>query len=212
MRTLTILAFVDLHNSKAKIRELHGKAKRADIVICAGDISNFSTDLKGALVAVTKAIGQKPLLIIPGNHEDEDALEHLAGRMPNVLAIQGKVAVIAGIMFFGFGGGGFSMVEPALERAGKKFLAYKQKHNMLHSVFVTHAPPFNTAVDLLPGSGHRGCVSSRVLIARMQPMLALCGHFHETSGKHDKIGKTLVVNPGPGGKLIRLSLPGGART
>jgi Icc-related predicted phosphoesterase len=36
-------------------------------------------------------------------------------------------------------------------------------------------------------------------IKRKQPLLCICGHMHENQGKV-KVGKTLVVNSGDGGK------------
>jgi Icc-related predicted phosphoesterase len=74
-----------------------------------------------------------------------------------------------------------------------------------------HAPPRNTFLDLAPkldknlnvvtridGSPemvHVGSESVRILIERYQPILGLHGHIHE-SGADQKIGRTLVVNPG----------------
>ncbi len=42
---------------------------------------------------------------------------------------------------------------------------------------------------------HVGSTSVRKAIEEYQPILGLHGHIHESSGV-DKIGKTLVMNPG----------------
>ena len=36
-------------------------------------------------------------------------------------------------------------------------------------------------------------------------MLALSGHFHETFGVDDKIGKSLLLNPGDEGIIIEVN-------
>jgi len=74
----------------------------------------------------------------------------------------------------------------------------------------THCPPYNTNIDLAPKldkdlkpiitSGgvvmeHVGCTSVRKIIEKYQPLLGLHGHIHESRGI-DKIGRTLVLNPG----------------
>jgi len=76
-----------------------------------------------------------------------------------------------------------------------------------------HCPPYNTRLDLAPklkGRGptaqpiyvlgkpvmvHVGSKSIRKFMEKVQPLLGLHGHIHE-SPAFDYIGKTLVVNPG----------------
>ncbi len=77
-------------------------------------------------------------------------------------------------------------------------------------IFNFHPPPHNTKIDLAPkldknlrpvyvGGApemvHVGSTSVRKAIEEYQPILGLHGHIHESSGV-DKIGKTLVMNPG----------------
>ena len=81
------------------------------------------------------------------------------------------------------------MVKPKLQ--GKKV------------ILVTHAPPYQTRLDKI-GDSFVGNRSIRNFIESNNPMLAISGHFHENSGKDDRIGKTVVINPGPFGKLIRI--------
>jgi Icc-related predicted phosphoesterase len=70
-------------------------------------------------------------------------------------------------------------------------------------ILVTHAPPYNTKVDRINGN-LCGNKSIRNFISEVKPVLAVCGHLHETAGKRDKIGKTLVINPGYKGMVIDL--------
>jgi len=73
-----------------------------------------------------------------------------------------------------------------------------------------HCPPYGTHLDLAPKltkdlrpvviAGmvqyeHVGSKSLRKIIERYQPLIGLHGHIHESGGV-DKIGKTIVLNPG----------------
>jgi len=65
-------------------------------------------------------------------------------------------------------------------------------------IFNFHAPPYNTKIDKALVNGkweHVGSRAVRELIEKYQPLLGLHGHVHESSDK-DKIGNTMVVNPG----------------
>ncbi|PKP59040.1 MAG: hypothetical protein CVT88_03515 [Candidatus Altiarchaeales archaeon HGW-Altiarchaeales-1] len=69
------------------------------------------------------------------------------------------------------------------------------------TVFVIHAPPWNTELDIVyPDGAHIGSKAVREFIEREQPMLTLHGHAHESyeiSGQFmEVIGKTVSVNPG----------------
>ncbi|MGL4670553.1 MAG: metallophosphoesterase family protein [Methanobacteriaceae archaeon] len=67
--------------------------------------------------------------------------------------------------------------------------------NNKFKVLITHAPPINTNADKIKNGAHVGSFSIRKIIEEFQPDLAICGHIHEAKSQ-DKIGKTLVINPG----------------
>ena len=76
------------------------------------------------------------------------------------------------------------------------------KDNPSHKVvFVTHAPPYGTNIDLVVGE-HCGNKSFTTFIEKYQPNLAVAGHLHENFGKRGHVGKTLVVDPGPYCELL----------
>jgi Icc-related predicted phosphoesterase len=78
------------------------------------------------------------------------------------------------------------------------------------TILVLHAPPYGTNIDLAPALDkdlryvtkggqlifeHVGSKGIRKIIEKYQPLLGLHGHIHESKG-YDKIGRTLVINPG----------------
>lgn len=78
------------------------------------------------------------------------------------------------------------------------------------AIFNVHAPPYGTNLDNAPqltedlrpvirggeiATFHAGSKSVRRIIEEFQPLLGLHGHIHESRG-YDRIGRTLVLNPG----------------
>lgn len=86
----------------------------------------------------------------------------------------------------------------------------KKVHNMEKAIFNFHPPPYNTKLDLAPKLDknmkivyvggkplmiHVGSTAVRKMIEKYQPLMGLHGHIHESYAS-DKIGRTIVVNPG----------------
>lgn len=76
----------------------------------------------------------------------------------------------------------------------KKFSSPKK------TIYVIHAPPFNTKLDIITTGTHVGSRAVRQFIEKEQPLLTLHGHIHESpqmSGSwQDKIGKAICINIG----------------
>jgi len=74
-----------------------------------------------------------------------------------------------------------------------------------NDIFVCHAPPFGTKLDMVSHKSHVGSRAVYEFILKKQPLLMLCGHIHESafySNSHiDKIGKTICINPGQSERL-----------
>jgi Icc-related predicted phosphoesterase len=72
------------------------------------------------------------------------------------------------------------------------------------AIGVMHAPPSETRCDVLFNRRHIGSRAIRRWIERHQPLLTLHGHIHESPEQSgacfDRIGATLVVNPGASGR------------
>jgi Icc-related predicted phosphoesterase len=68
------------------------------------------------------------------------------------------------------------------------------------TVYVIHAPPARTKLDMLFGREHIGSGAVREFIEKFQLPLTLHGHIHESrqvSGSiSDRIGRTWSLNPG----------------
>lgn len=196
---MKILAFVDTHGNKTILKKLIEKADQADLLICAGDISNWGKQIKELLEPFEKL--NIPLLIIPGNHETPDLLQRNLKNFQNVIPFHRAIYQLNEYVFIGYGGGGFSEEDKDFESFIKKIKSELKDKKI---ILITHAPPFGTKLDSLTGLGHKGCESYTKFIVDYQPLIHICGHLHETANKADKIKNTTVINPGPAGKLIKL--------
>jgi Icc-related predicted phosphoesterase len=79
-----------------------------------------------------------------------------------------------------------------------------------HAIFNLHPPPYDTGLDEAPlldesltvqtsaGQAKMSPVGSRAvreILERVQPLVGLHGHIHESAG-FKKIGRTVAINPG----------------
>jgi Icc-related predicted phosphoesterase len=73
------------------------------------------------------------------------------------------------------------------------------------ALYVLHSPPRDTRCDMVRASTHVGSRAIRAFVERHQPPLVLSGHIHESprisSSYWDRIGRTIVVNPGQFGTV-----------
>ncbi len=197
---MKILAFADNHGSPSEIAEVARKAKSKDVdlIVCLGDFTIFEHEIHYHLDLINNL--PKKVLLIHGNHEDEDTLRYLSKKCKNIEFIHEESFETDVHIFIGYGGGGFAMHDKRFEEIMKKF---KPKMKDKKSIILLHGPPHGTELDLL-AEGYVGNKSYRKFIEEMQPHLVLCGHLHENFKKRDKIGKSIIINPGPEGELIEI--------
>lgn len=203
---MRVLAFGDLHGSLKAYRELQAKVKKhkPDVLFCLGDFTIFDSGI-AVLLRKLNDLG-KPMLVIHGNHEDEKLVERLCEQQPNLLYVHGKVVELGEFKIIAHGGGGFYGSGKASRDSGFEQLVRSTKKDILGKIILlTHAPPRGTRLDMSAWlHQHVGCSSYTDFIKKYKPALALCGHMHENFGLKDKIGKTLIVNPGPAGMVFQI--------
>ncbi len=204
-RKLRILAFSDLHGDEGAFRVLAKKAKKADVIVCAGDFTIFEHNILRIMRKID-SFG-KPVMLVNGNHEDERLVYEICRKLRNVVHIHRKIhqsGKLPGYAFIGHGGEGFSHVSQDFEKfasgLGRKIRQLRKEGKKL--VFVTHQPPHNTKIDFI--WAHHGNKSYSRFIKKFQPELHVCGHLHETQGMKDKTGKTVIINPGPKGEFFKI--------
>ena len=194
---MKILAFVDVHENLSAFKEVEKKADKADLIICLGDLTIFETHLEQLMKRLGKI--KKPIFMLHGNHETAEVLKKYCGFYNNITFVHNRLKKFKDYYFLGWGGGGFNQIEKKFETLAKNVNIKGKK-----VILLTHAPPYNTKLDII-GKTHYGNKSIiRYVKQNKNIIMHLCGHFHETWGKKDKINKTLLVNPGPKGEILTL--------
>lgn len=197
---MKILLFVDTHDRADVMSNLKSKVKDCDFAVCAGDFTYFGEDIERIMEEINDL--QIQTYLIHGNHEFPDEVEALCHVYDNITFIHNKIVHHKDVLLIGHGGGGFSPHYPSFEENMKEFGEKVKKAKK--SIFVTHAPPFNTKIDEARPGNHVGSVSYKDFIKKYQPSLCVSGHIHQTAEKTDKEGRTQIINPGWNGYLINL--------
>jgi hypothetical protein len=187
-----IFAIADPHGNYLKIKGLMEKAGKIDVVLVAGDITNFGPDEKALELF---ELFDVPVLAVPGNCDKPSILKVIDDS--NAINLHQKSYTIDDTVFIGSGGSNptpfctpFELQECDLASGIEKMIQTAENNNM-KIVLLTHAPPYGI-LDETP-SGHVGCTSFASFIGRVQ--LIVCGHIHEARGVV-KTQSTVVVNPG----------------
>lgn len=196
---MKILIFADMHGSLTALKKIKEKSKECEVIICAGDLSVFEKNLDFFVDELSKT--RKDVIIIQGNHENEENMISICKRHENVHFIHKDKKNIRNFLFLGYGGGGFAIKDEEFEEVQKDMEKWIRAHKNGKIILVSHGPPFGTKLDAL-GRRHVGNISLREFIVKNRVDLLVCGHLHENKGKIDCIKDTRIINPGPYGKII----------
>jgi len=200
---MMILAVTDIHDRSRYAKKLANIKK--DLTVVIGDMTYFRS--KDQAIKILKSLkGNEPLLFVPGNCDDYELLH--VRRINGIVNIHGESVSYdnEGLVFIGLGGSNVTPFTTPIEFTEEEIweTLIKALHNAginrnskdRSLILVSHVPPYNTSLDLTHYGEHVGSISVRRFIEEFQPILCLCGHIHEARGI-DKIGNTLIVNPGP---------------
>ncbi|MCX8183809.1 MAG: metallophosphoesterase family protein [Crenarchaeota archaeon] len=199
---MRVFACTDVHLRLSLLEEALKTSKDADLAVFLGDLTVYGKGLDAGLEKL-KALNDN-VFIIPGNNETPEELGHKASIL-GIVCLHGEKKVFKGFTFAGVGGSlptPFNTPFEIGEDEFKRVLSGFKGLNRL--VLLSHTPPFNTSLDLTSMGEHIGSVELRRFIEEESPLACLCGHVHERAGLSERIGETLVINPGPRGMLIEL--------
>jgi Icc-related predicted phosphoesterase len=197
---MRIIAFGDIHMEYAALQAVSGLAS-ADMVIVTGDLTNFGNrEAAHQVISAIRSMNSR-IYAQPGNLDDASVMEYLSELGIN---LHGKGFLFNGIGVFGVGGSNPTPFNTPTEFAEDEIgRLLNQGHAAVAQasirIMVPHAPPHNTAADLIPNGMHVGSKAVREFIERVQPDFCLTGHIHEARSV-DRIGRTVILNPGMLGK------------
>jgi len=212
---MVILGLSDIHGDITGLSGLAEKVGQVDLVLVSGDLTNF-----GGRAEAARVIGEirryfPDVLAVAGNCDEKVVEDYLR---KEGLSLHGQTRFIQGIGFMGIG---FSLPCPVytpgeLTEGQLQALlasAYQSLPEKTPFLLLAHQPPFGTRLDLVRSGRHVGSQAVRTFIEEKKPVVCLCGHIHEASGK-DELGPTLLINPGPlrhGGFVVLEVTPSTAR-
>lgn len=195
---MKILTVTDIHGAYQKVVEMVNKEK-PDLLIIGGDLTTYGTvtDVQKGL-NLFKQVSDN-FYCISGNM---DAKEHDDYYKQSGISINGIGKIIKDIGIFGVSAAPISplrtpyeipeeLMESILQSGFRDVLSARVK------ILISHAPPYDTAVDLIRSGKHVGSKAVRKFIEKEKPDVAVCGHIHEARGK-DNLGPTKIINCGEG--------------
>lgn len=198
---MIIVSLTDIHGSSAGIERIADELAAADVVVLAGDLTNFGHKRDAERIIQAVARHARRVLAVPGNCDYPDVL---ATMDEHGISIHGSHTIIDGVGFVGVGG---SLPAPGLtpfelsEDELKHLLdgAVEGLPDSTPMILVAHQPPIDTLSDRIYSGEHVGSNAVRSFIETHQPILCLTGHIHEAAGIAS-LGDTQIVNPGPFGR------------
>ena len=199
---MKLLLISDLHGKVQNLEKLEGEIKSAAAVLFAGDFTKFK-DYDTTEPCVQKMRELCPnLFCVIGNCDKPELLDEIEKLD---MSCEHSLVYFDGLQFAGSGGGSKFTGETPNERdeedLQKDFEVIEnsgldQEGQWGNLILVSHNPPKGLACDQCAPNVHVGSQTFTDFIAKTKPLAVLCGHIHEGIGI-DKIGDTVVVNPGP---------------
>ncbi len=187
----------DLHGRFENIKKLRHEIEDADLVIIAGDITNFGDkdDAKGIIRAFMEYCDR--ILAIPGNCDKRDVNQALKDLK---IYLHGKGIEINGVGFFGVGGSNITPFSTPQEYSDDELFGiasrgYGTLKSVHRRIMITHAPAYGI-LDRTSSGMHVGSKRLRDFIRENRVDLVISAHIHEARGMEHWQG-TLFINPGP---------------
>lgn len=205
---MRILAVSDIHGSHMALKRLKKESKKADLIFMLGDFTILSNNIKKILTLFNSF--RKMVLVITGNHENPGAVKKLCMKFENLYYMNNRIIKINNILIYGYDTNGFSFIDRHFEKNSRKFVdaiekaEKNSKNNSLKTILLSHASPFGTKADKIMDE-HCGNKSVREFILKHKIDYCFSGHIHEGAHTVDKLGNTVVVNPGPYGMIFEIN-------
>jgi uncharacterized protein len=194
---MRILALSDIHGAYDLATQIVRAEPGIDLLVVAGDMTTHGTpeEATGAIGDLRKLASR--VLCVAGNMDTRD-IE--IGYQQAGVSIGGRGVCIDDVAFFGVPGCPLSPLHTPFELTEDEILALAEKgwediSACRVKIFVPHAPPCGTRLDVIRNGRHVGSTAVRAFVEERQPDVVICGHIHESSGV-DTLGRSRMVNCG----------------
>lgn len=198
---MKLLAFTDIHGSYERVGTILEKESSVGAIIIGGDLTTNGTPAEAERALRQFQKTGAPIFVVAGNMDPPELENTFTALHVNINA---KGMLLDDIGIFGVSASPVTPMRTPYEISEEEIAlrahaGWKDVQAARIRVFVPHAPPHNTSVDLVSADNHVGSTAIRKFIEQCQPDVTVCGHIHEARGI-DRIGKTPIVNCGPAGK------------
>ena len=197
---MKVLVGTDFHGKESVFKAFAETAEQnnVDAMAVCGDVTHFGSLQEAQRLLTLLTDLRIPVLFVPGNCDPPSLAE---ANIKGATCIHGKNVSIGDLAFMGVGASPPTPFNTPFELAEGEIMetlvqASKNLPVARWVVLVSHAPPFGTQLDKTSSGLHVGSSSVRAFIEERQPSAVFCGHVHEAKGR-DRIGATLIANPGP---------------
>lgn len=170
-----------------------------DAIIVSGDITHAGTVEDADYLLNTLLDATPNVLYVSGNFDPPEISKGVEGS--KAICLHGRSHAIGEYTFVGVSGSlpgpfwsPFSVSDKDIETTLRSALSSATNRDKL--ILVSHDPPNSTSLDRTVKGLNVGSKSVKEFILREKPVLASCGHIHESAGV-EKINSTVAVNPGP---------------
>ena len=201
---MKILVLSDLHANNENVGKLDEQFAKADAVIFAGDFAECFKPETGKEALNTLCTKHDTIFAVLGNCDEPEFIEELEDQD---ICVEKTLVFHEGLAIAGSGGGTYFTGKTANEREEEEILSdfnivktsvEQTGDNSLwkNLILISHNPPKDTKCDAVNAELHAGSQLFADFIKENQPLAVVCGHIHEGKAV-DKIGDTVVINPGP---------------
>lgn len=201
---MKILLLSDLHANNENLGKLEEQFAKADAVIFAGDFAECFKPETGKEALNTLCTKHDTIFAVLGNCDEPEFIEELEDQD---ICVEKTLVFHEGLALAGSGGGTYFTGKTANEREEEEILSdfniiktsveqTGDKSLWKSLILISHNPPKDTKCDAVNAELHAGSQMFTDFIKENQPLAVVCGHIHEGKAV-DKIGETVVINPGP---------------
>lgn len=200
---MKFLVISDLHAHNEVLDKMDEQFSKADAVIFAGDFAECFKPETGEEALSKLCKKHDTIFAVLGNCDNETFLEDLEDQD---ISVEKSLVFHEGFAFAGSGGGTKFTGKTEFERTEEECLSdfdivvnsvkdCGDKSLWENLILVSHNPPKGEVVDKVNDTLHAGSQQFADFIKENHPLAVVCGHIHEGVG-YEKIGNTLVINPG----------------
>ncbi|MGJ3239633.1 MAG: metallophosphoesterase family protein [Anaerolineae bacterium] len=193
---LSLIAFPDIHDKSALLREIRHVIADVDVVLLPGDMTHGNVENLHTILDLISTYNEQ-IYAVCGNMDTVEMNMWLAREG---ISLHRKNVIVDELAILGCGGalpfyGKYVFSEDEL--AGFLTDSVRGLPDAMPKILMSHQPPYGTMFDLPADSDeHVGSHAVRAFIEREQPLICFTGHMHHCVGI-ERLGNTQIINPGP---------------